>query len=321
MKEDLPAPQHAETGAEPASPQRIEPLPDSKPKPAIDDPGAPARLRAIMESPAYRRADLDLEFLSRSELRAERLELEYMKVELAMKEQNVASTIVVFGGTRIVETSEAERKLADAKVAAAARPNEPELKTRVAIAERILAKSKYYQVARELSAMVSERCQKDGRCEYVICTGGGPGVMEAANRGAYEAGAKSIGLNITLPHEQFPNPYITPELCFQFRYFAIRKFHFIQRARALVAFPGGYGTLDELFEALCLVQTRRLDPLPIVLVGEEFWRGVFNAEYLAAEGVIAPEDVKLFAYAETAEQVWGFIEDFYAKVADQPKLT
>jgi uncharacterized protein (TIGR00730 family) len=142
-------------------------------------------------------------------------------------------------------------------------------------------------------------------------TGGGPGIMEAANRGAHDVGAKSVGLNITLPHEQFPNPYITPELCFQFRYFALRKLHFMLRARALVAFPGGYGTLDELFETLCLIQTRKVEPLPVVLVGEQYWRRVFDAEFLAAEGVIDPEDVELFRFAETADEIWKGICAWY----------
>jgi hypothetical protein len=239
---------------------------------------------------------------------------------MGLAEHGIASTIVVFGGTRLTEKSAAERKVAELQAELAQDPGDVDVQTKLSIAERVLAKSHYYEVAREFSKMVSERCQKHGTCEYVIATGGGPGVMEAANRGAYEIGAKSIGFNITLPFEQFPNPYITPNLCFQFRYFAIRKFHFIQRARALVAFPGGYGTLDELFEALCLVQTRRLDPIPIVLVGESFWRGVFNAEFLAAEGVISREDVKLFAYAETAEEIWGFIEDFYRKAEAVPEI-
>jgi uncharacterized protein (TIGR00730 family) len=179
------------------------------------------------------------------------------------------------------------------------------------VAERVLAKSRYYDVAREFGRLVSGVCQLDGRCDFVIVTGGGPGIMEAGNRGAFDVGAKSIGLNITLPHEQFPNPYISPELCFQFRYFGLRKMHFMKRAKALVAFPGGYGTFDELFEALTLIQTEKIRPRPVVLVGKEFWQSAFDAEFLAAEGVIDPEDVELFSYAETAEEIWNAILAWY----------
>ena len=181
----------------------------------------------------------------------------------------------------------------------------------MAVTERILAKSHYYEVARELGRIVGRAGQREAGCRLIVVTGGGPGLMEAANRGAYEVGAKSAGLNIALPHEQFPNPYITPELCFQFRYFGLRKMHFMMRAKAFVAFPGGYGTLDELFEALCLIQTRKIKPLPVVLVGEQYWRRAFDAEFLAAEGTIDPEDTELFCFAETADQIWKAICAWY----------
>ena len=172
---------------------------------------------------------------------------------------------------------------------------------------------RYYDEAREFGRLVSGSCQTDGRRDYVIVTGGGPGVMEAANRGAHDIGAKSIGMNITLPHEQAPNPYITPELCFQFHYFAIRKMHFLLRAKALVAFPGGLGTFDELFETLTLVQTMKVDRLPVLLFGREFWEGAVDFRYLADEGVIDFADLDLFSFVETAEEAWHLISNFYAR--------
>jgi uncharacterized protein (TIGR00730 family) len=175
---------------------------------------------------------------------------------------------------------------------------------RLAIAQRILAKSHYYEVARDFARLVSNAGAEQDGSRMVVMTGGGPGMMEAANRGASDVGAKTIGLNINLPHEQYPNPYITPDLCFRFHYFALRKLHFLLRTRALVAFPGGYGTFDELFETLTLVQTRKIKPVPIVLVGEEYWRQAFNVDFLADEGVIDAEDRDLFWFAESAEEIW-----------------
>jgi uncharacterized protein (TIGR00730 family) len=178
-------------------------------------------------------------------------------------------------------------------------------------AERILAKSGYYEVARELGRLVAESGQGPEDSRLVVMTGGGPGVMEAANRGAHDAGAKTVGLNIDLPHEQYPNPYVTPELCFRFHYFALRKLHFLLRARALVAFPGGFGTLDELFETLTLVQTRKIEPIPIVLVGETYWKRLVDVEFLVEEGVVDAEDRDLLWYAETAEEIWQGILAWY----------
>ena len=203
------------------------------------------------------------------------------------------------------------------QAAAAESPSDRALERKLRVAERVLAKSKYYDVAREFGRIVSESSKTAAPSDFIITTGGGPGIMEAANRGAFDAGRATIGLNIILPMEQDPNAYITPELCFQFRYFALRKLHFLKRAKALVAFPGGYGTFDELFDALTLVQTEKIDPMPIVLVGEEFWRGAFRADFLAEEGVISPEDPELVSYAETADQIWGTIREWYARGSSQ----
>jgi uncharacterized protein (TIGR00730 family) len=181
----------------------------------------------------------------------------------------------------------------------------------VARAERILAKSRFYEEARAFGRIVSTACQIDKRCDFVIATGGGPGIMEAANRGAFDIGTKSIGLNIDLPHEQEPNAFITPDLCFQFHYFAIRKFHFILRAKALVVFPGGYGTLDEMFDTLCLRQTKRMQAIPIILYGREYWESIIDFHKMADEGVVADEDLALISYAETPEEAWQIIADFH----------
>jgi uncharacterized protein (TIGR00730 family) len=266
--------------------------------------------RALLESPAYIRADRDSDFLHRDDLRATRLQLEYLKPELALQEAGITSTIVVFGGTRIVEPAEANRRLEAARRRLEEAPSgDPSALRAVRVAERIVEKSPFYGVAREFARIVSRWTREGGReGEFVIATGGGPGIMEAGNRGAEDSGAPSIGFNISLPAEQSPNAHITPELCFQFRYFALRKLHFIQRARALVAFPGGYGTLDELFTALCLVQTGKMKRIPIILVGRRFWESTIDLEFLADEGVIAPGDIDLVEFAETAEEIFAIIE-------------
>jgi uncharacterized protein (TIGR00730 family) len=268
-------------------------------------------LAKILESPSYRVAYEDLEFLGREELRPVPLQLELLKPQLALQEHEIRSTIVVFGSTRIVSPEIAEADLAEARRIVALRPNDSEAQRRMRVAERILAKSKYYTEAREFGRIVSSTSQLEHKCDYVIITGGGPGIMEASNRGAWEAGGKSIGLNITLPHEQNPNPYITPDLCFQFHYFAIRKMHFLIRAMAMVAFPGGYGTCDELFETLTLIQTRKVKPIPVLLFGEEYWRRTINFQYMVDEGTIDPEDLELFRFVEKAEEAWQVITDFY----------
>ncbi len=256
---------------------------------------------------SYTPADRDTEFLQREELRSIRIGLELLKPELIQREQGIRSTIVVFGSARLQEQAAAEHALRLAEEEAARFPTDRMRAQQVEIARRQLALSKYYDVAREFGRLVSSTCQIDGLCDYVIVTGGGPGIMEAANRGAADVNAKSIGLNITLPHEQHPNPYITPELSFQFRYFAIRKMHFLIRAKALVAFPGGFGTLDELFETLTLLQTGKTDNVMVVLVGRDFWERLINWQWLVENGLIAQQDLRLFRYAETAQEAWDLI--------------
>jgi hypothetical protein len=256
---------------------------------------------------SYTHAFKDTEFLERDELRPIRIGLELLKPELIQREEKIQSTIVVFGSARIQEPMVMEQALRQAEEEAARAPDDPGLKRRAAIVRRQLTLAKYYDVAREFGRLVSSTCQIDGRCDYVIVTGGGPGIMEAANRGAVDVQAKSIGLNITLPHEQHPNPYITPALSFQFRYFAIRKMHFLIRAKALVAFPGGFGTLDELFETLTLLQTGKTDQVMVVLVGREFWEHLINWQWLVDNGLISSADLNLFHYAETAQEAWDLI--------------
>ncbi len=258
-------------------------------------------------SSSYIPADRDIEFLQRDELRPLRLGLELLKPELIQEEQGIRSTIVVFGSSRLLEPSLAREALKQAMAELQAFPQDRTLQQRVAIAERRVALAHYYDVAREFGRLVSSTCQVDGQCDYVVVTGGGPGIMEAANRGAADVGAKSMGLNITLPHEQYPNPYITPELCFQFRYFALRKMHFLLRARALVVFPGGFGTLDELFETLTLLQTGKTRNITIVLMGRTFWERLINWPLLVDEGLITVDDLSLFHFAETAQQAWDLI--------------
>ena len=290
---------------------RFQPLPEERPKPGSEDPEAPANLRAIIDSASYRQADQDLDFLRREDTRGIRLMLDYLKPQTLLEEQSVAHTIVVFGSTRLLEPGAAQREVAALKRALAARADDAELRQRLNIAERVLAKSRYYDMAREFGRMVGECGDRAIGGRIMVMTGGGPGIMEAANRGAHDAGAKSIGLNIRLPHEQYPNPYVSPDLCFSFHYFAMRKLHFLMRARALVAFPGGYGTMDELFEVLTLAQTRRIAPVPVILVGEHYWRHVFDPEFLVAEGTIDAEDRDLFWYAESAADIWRDILLWY----------
>ena len=271
-----------------------------------DDPAA--RIAKITESPSYRVAYRDVDFLARSEMRAERIELELLKPEIYLRENNINSTIVVFGSTQIIERAAAQERLDRAKSERAASPGDRNLERAVARAERLLERSRFYDAAREFAHLVATECQDGPQRDYVIVTGGGPGIMEAANRGAYDAGAKSVGLNIRLPHEQQPNSYITPNLCFQFHYFAMRKLHFLLRAKALVAFPGGFGTLDELFDALTLRQTGRMQAIPIVLFGREYWQRVIDFHFLAEEGTIADRDLELVDFAETAAEAWAIIQ-------------
>ncbi|MGQ9647119.1 MAG: LOG family protein [Thermodesulfobacteriota bacterium] len=264
-------------------------------------------------SPSYRLAYTDQDFLLRDELRPVRLELELLKPELILKEHGIESTIVIFGSTRIPDPKVAQEELTDAEAAVRKDPANKLLARKMEIARRIFEKSKYYEEARKLASLVSNASKSSNHLHFVVITGGGPGIMEAANRGAHEVGAESIGLNIVLPFEQRPNQYITPELCFQFHYFAIRKMHFLIRAKALVVFPGGFGTLDELFETLTLIQTKKIKPMPILIFGREFWERIINFGALVEEGTISPEDIELFQYVETAEEAWGMISRTYAE--------
>ena len=260
-----------------------------------------------LTSASYRRADQDPDFLAREEARAIRLQLDWLKPELIQQEEHIASTIVVFGSARLPEPSQARERFVQAEQALTERPQDPDRKRQRTIAQHQVDLARFYDEAREFGQIVSSTCQKEGRCEYVVVTGGGPGIMEAANRGAWDVRAKSVGLNISLPHEQEPNPYITPALCFQFRYFALRKMHFLNRAKALVAFPGGFGTLDELFETLTLIQTKKVAEVCVVLVGRAFWEKLINWELLAENGLIDAQDLTLFSYAETAQEAWDLI--------------
>jgi hypothetical protein len=299
----VPSPPHEQ--------RRHEPLPWHQPKPAEEDPEAPARIQAILNSASYQQADQDINFLNLDDTRGVRLQIDYQKAELLLERHNIQHTIVVFGGTRILEPSSAQSRVDALRARLAEQPENPALQQQLKVAERLFAKSHYYSTAREFGRLVSEASNKSGDGQLLIMTGGGPGIMEAANRGAFDVGSKSVGLNISLPHEQYPNPYVTAELCFRFHYFALRKLHFLLRTRALVAFPGGYGTFDELFETLTLVQTRKIKPVPVVLVGEEFWRRAFDVDFLVEEGVIDAEDRDLFWYAETAQEIWEGIHQWH----------
>ncbi|WP_088308360.1 TIGR00730 family Rossman fold protein [Novosphingobium sp. B 225] len=251
-------------------------------------------------SPAYKLAFRDTDFLLRDELRPVRFQLELLKCEMLLDEAKIGSTLVCYGSARIPSPEAAAELVANAP---------PERK---AVAERLAAKAQYYEEARQL-AHIASSCNivEQGMRQFVVCSGGGPSIMEAANRGAVEAGAETIGLNIVLPHEQAPNPYVTPRLAFQFHYFALRKMHFLLRAKAVAVFPGGFGTLDEFMELLTLIQTGKMRPIPILLFGKDFWNKVLNFEALADEGVVNHDDLKLFHWVETAEEAWAKVVEFY----------
>ena len=332
-------------------------------------------MEKILSSPSYSLAQDDRHLLDKAEMRGVRMLLELGKPELALQADSITSTVIVFGGTQIVERPAAERRLSEARRAMARAQNTAavpasahasaavpasahasaaapasahasaavpasahasaavpasahasaaapsaageSLARELKRAEQLLAYCRYYDAAREFARLVSIDNQCDDKRDYVIITGGGPGIMEAANRGAFDVGCKSIGLNIKLPSEQQPNPFITPELCFQFKYFALRKFHFILRAAAVVLFPGGFGTLDEMFETLTLRQTHRMQPVPIILFGRDYWSKVINFQFLADSGVISDEHLKLFSYAETPEEAWQQILDFHETMKTQ----
>lgn len=273
-------------------------------------------LRRILGSPTYLRAYEDIALLHRVDLRPIRLQLELLKAEITQEEEGIRSTLVFFGSSRIRQAESAEELLKAAEFRTKAAPDDKRVQNELKIAKSMVELARYYEEARRLAAIVSAHGQKDGKLDLVVCTGGGPGIMEAGNRGAHEAGAKSIGLNITLPHEQAPNAYITPELCFQFHYFGIRKMHFLLRAKAAVFFPGGYGTMDELFETLTLVQTGKMARIPLVLVGKEFWHRLIDWEYFRLVGTISPEDVDLFTFCDTAEEAWDAIRSFHPAFLD-----
>ncbi|HVO87543.1 MAG TPA: TIGR00730 family Rossman fold protein [Casimicrobiaceae bacterium] len=296
----------------PLLPERRSPLPGHRPKSRVDDASAPERVQQLIASPSYRQADEDIAFLRDASMRGVRLHLDYAKAEELLVAHGIEHTIVVFGSTRFPEPAEAARRFEAARAALAADPNDEESIRAVRRCARILHNSRYYDVARELGRIIAGLHDEAARkLRLAVMTGGGPGIMEAANRGAFEAGAKTVGLNIALPIAQYPNPYITPDLCLRFHYFAMRKLHFMHRARALVAFPGGFGTLDELFETLALVQTRKIAPVPIILVGESYWRRVIDFDFMLEEGVIDPEDANLFWFAESAADVWADINAYY----------
>lgn len=302
-----------------------EPRPDTPPRPpkacAIlpdtdlgDDVSLVAEnMERILTSPSYRLAQEDQPLLAQEEMRGVRMLLELGKPELAFQADKIHSTVIVFGGTQIIERHAAEQRLAEARQLAAANPGDKTAARSLERAERLLASAHYYDSARQFAKLVSIDNQCDDKRDYVVITGGGPGIMEAANRGAFDVGCKSIGLNIKLPAEQQPNPFITPELCFQFKYFALRKFHFILRAAAVVLFPGGFGTLDEMFETLTLRQTHRMQPVPIILFGRDYWSHVIDFQFLADSGVITDHHLDLFTYAETPEEAWQEILDFHEK--------
>ena len=245
-------------------------------------------------APAYKLAWTDEDFMTRRELRPVRLQLELLKPEMALTERGIRSTVILFGGARIPEPGGP----------AWAAKNETQKKN-------LEASARYYAEARQFARLCSEYSATTYYREFVIVTGGGPGVMEAGNRGAADCGAPSIGLNIVLPHEQAPNAYVTPELCFNFHYFAIRKMHFIMRAKAVAIFPGGFGTMDELFETLTLIQTGRMERVPVILFGKEFWKRALDLDYLAEQGTISPGDQHIIDAVDTAEEAWKIVSDFY----------
>lgn len=262
-------------------------------------------------SSSFQLAFKDQDFMVREELRPIRLQLEYLKPEMVQREQNIQSTVVIFGSARIDSPERAQAKLAYAENALKQQPDDPRAQKAVARAKQNVNKSYYYEQAQKLGYLISSQCQNNAERHFVIVTGGGPGIMEAANRGAHDAGAISIGLNILLPKEQGPNPYISPELNFEFHYFALRKMHFLVRARAAVFFPGGFGTLDELFETLTLIQTKKMERIPILLYGKKYWTSLVNFDLMVNEGAIDETDMDLIEFVETPEEAWHAIIKHY----------
>lgn len=274
--------------------------------------------QSLLDSPSYRLAFEDQEFIMSDVGRSFRLQMELAKPEWYMRQLGIRSTVIVFGSARFVSAEKADQIYEETKAKLDAKPDNTDLRCAFKKAQTTVEMSKYYEQARKFARIVSEENQANdtlnkGIFDYVICTGGGPGIMEAANRGAYEAGALSVGLNIQLPFEQKPNPYISPQLCFQFHYFAIRKLHFMLRAKALVTCPGGFGTFDELFEALTLRQTHRMQQIPIIIFGKDFWKKCINFDHLVETEVINREDLELFHFTESPQEAWNIIKSFHAK--------
>ncbi|XPF95726.1 TIGR00730 family Rossman fold protein [Colwellia sp. RE-S-Sl-9] len=267
--------------------------------------------QAIMDSESYSLAYTDNDFILRDDLKAVRLQLEMLKADLILKENQIESTVVIFGGARILEDHKAKAAFEEASKALSEDPESAIKQQKSKLTENAVKHSYYYNEARILGQKITELSLQHQGKQFVVVTGGGPGAMEAANRGAADVGGKSIGLNIVLPFEQKPNPYITPELCFQFDHFALRKIHFLKRAKGLVAFPGGFGTLDELFEALTLIQTKKIKPIPIVLVGKDYWSKLINFEFLVEQGAIAEADLKIFHIVDTAIEAYEYLEQHW----------
>jgi hypothetical protein len=283
------------------------------PKSTNEDPHAQELIKNLMESPGYKVASEDPLFMESYEARGIRLELDYLKAELSMNAFGIEHTIAVFGSARIVEYKTAKKKLQQIEKELDKDSMSQVTRSMLNTAQRMLEKSVYYDDARKFGSLVGKAGKGVDDCRVTIITGGGPGIMEAANRGAYDVGAKSIGLNINLPHEQFPNPYISAELCFQFHYFAVRKLHFLNRAKALVVYPGGFGTFDELFEILTLVQTKKTAPIPIVLVSKYYWNRALDFDFLREEGVIGHADLEMFSIVDNADEAWSHILEWYEK--------
>ncbi len=265
-------------------------------------------LNLIINSDTYKLAYEDIGLLSRNEMRGVRMLLEITKPDLILEENKILSTIIIFGGANLTQRSKTKEKIAYTKKLIKKDPKSILLKRNLKRLEKLLLMSHYYQSARNLSKLASIENQNNNYNSHVIVTGGGPGIMEAANRGAFEVNCKSIGLNISIPNEQVPNAFITPGLCFKFNYFALRKIHFVMRSIAAVFFPGGFGTLDELFELLTLRQTGIKNKIPIILFGREYWDKLINFEYLADLGLISDEDLNIFEYADTASEAWEIIK-------------
>ena len=292
-------------------------------EPEAEEPDADIRERVqrLIGSPSYEQADRDQAFLLRPEMCGVRLQLDFWKTEEILRRHAIEHTVVVYGSTRVVEPHAAQARLSAANRILATDPHNREYACSVERAKQAVKKSRFYEIAREFGRIVGSQRATGTLPHLAVVTGGGPGIMEAANRGAYESGAPSIGLNIALPREQLPNPYISPELCFKLHYFAIRKLHLLERAKAAVFFPGGYGTCDELFEVLTLLQTRKIAPLPVVLVGERYWRRAVDFDFLVDEGMIAAADVQLLTYAESADEIWRVISAWYDVRAPSPNAS